>query len=427
MARSISLLIFGVYLLLAMSSVHADIRIHGGDSALQGNIHAHLDSLAREPCDVAHWRLQRYRKQLALDVNKAAQSLGYYQLKHKAQWSKTDKCWLLELTIEPGLRSKIASIQFTLQGDGQHDPLLINLQRELNLRVGQELDHGLYEKAKTNIQKALQNYGYWQGKWVETRLLIDDSKNQADIILTLDTGPIFYFGTLYIPQSDLDNDLIRRLADLPEGEVFTKPRMNLAYERLQSTPYFSSVLLRPSFDAEQTHVDTRMALNMANKYQFSTGIGYSSDQGPRLSARLDDNYVNSAGHTWTLATSWSEDLSETKFNYRVPLKDPADQWLDNQLGYNRETTDSYNSRTFTSGVRYVEKFNEQWNWFGALSFQRDLYNLVDQDDEESNLVIPSLGINTVVLDNATNTRLGLRLESEILGSSDKLLSDTRFL
>ncbi|WP_143247482.1 autotransporter assembly complex protein TamA [Agaribacterium haliotis] len=405
----------------------AEISIHGGSDALKANVRAHLDSLAREACDAPTWRLERASAQLPQQIEAAAQALGYYQLNYEREWRTDNNCWQLSLDLQPGPRVYIEDIQFQLLGPGRSDASLLDVQQGLELSVGQPLNHGDYEDAKRAVQKQMQNRGYWQSRWQQSRMQISPSDNQAYLLLQLDTGPKSYFGQLLVPQTALDTSLVSRLAGIEPGTVFTKEKLDLAYERLQSKNYFSSVLLQPSFEQDEGDTDIAMQLAMASKYQLSTGLGYSSDQGPRVSFRLDDHYVNRAGHSWAFHSLWSEDLSEVKFNYRIPLTDPAEQWLDNQLGYLREQTDSYLSRTYTAGSRYVSKLNEQWNWFAALSFQRDLYQVQGQQDENSKLLIPSGGLNYLWLDNPSFTRLGLRVETELLTSSDRFFSDTQFV
>lgn len=304
----------------------------------------------------------------------------------------------MTLDIIPGARSQIGSISIALEGDGRDDPRLDDIAHSLAVVTGAPLNHGLYEQAKQQLTRRLRDFGYWHAHWIEHRLQINPEQAQASIYFILNTGAQSYFGPLEITSTPLDSDLIKRLADLPIDSSYDKPRLDEAYQRLQESSYFDSVWLQPQFH-DSPLTATTVELEMARRYQFSTGIGYSSDQGPRISGRLEDRYVNRYGHNWKIDALWSGDIGETNAVYRVPLHAPAEQWLDNQLGYYRESTDSYDSETYSTGVRFVEKLNDRWNWFAATSFQHDIYQLNQQEQDTSNLLIPSLGLNYLVLNN----------------------------
>ncbi|WP_370980544.1 autotransporter assembly complex family protein [Agaribacterium sp. ZY112] len=421
----LSLLLLSL-LAIGKSSHALEIELLGVNTELENNLRAHLSKLTKQKCDKQQTRTDFNKILWHEDIHRAAQALGYYQLEFQANWYK-QTCWKLKLDIKPGPRTQIKDINISLLGPGESDLNLKKIRHELVIQEGQALNHQSYERSKKQIFRYLQNKGYWHSRWLKSQLKIDKEQNLAFIELELYTGDVSTFGDAIFPNVGLDSVLLERLIDLPYGSRYSKSELDKAYERLQSTPYFSSVWLQPLFNSD-TKTDTEVELSLASKYQLSAGIGFSSDQGPRVSGRLEDNYFNSHGHSWKLDATWSEDVSEVNLNYRVPLKKPASQWLDNQFGFYREQTDSYNSKTYSIGLRYVEELNELWNWFAASNFQHDIYQLEgDLERSFSDLFIPSIGANLLILDSPSWTRQGIRIETELLGSTDKLLSDTEFI
>lgn len=416
----------------AITSFHAAaaVDVEGGDALLQSNVLAHLDRLVREPCDAPAWRMASYRRHMDKNITEAAQSLGYYQLKYQSRWSQ-DSCWHLYIQLTPGPRVTLSSVDYQLFGPGSGDSKLATLFDKLPLVSGQALNHQHYDDAKNRLLRRARDRGYWQASWKKNQLQIDRSNLSARVELHLNSGPLFSLSEVTISPVPLDSDLLSRLIDLPVGGRYDKEQLDRSQKRLQDSGYFSSVWLQVDVDkdsADDLQLPIKTELKMASQYDLSIGGGYSTDQGARIRAGVNNRYANQYGHSWGVNSLWSETTGELYANYKVPLYNPADQWLDNQLGYRREDTSSYSDETYSTGVRYVERLLHNWQWFGALNWQRDRYRLGDESEPEnsSKLLIPSVGTSFVVLDEPSRPRKGIRLEAELLLSREELFSQSEF-
>lgn len=408
----------------------AAVDIDGGDKELQGNVLAHLDSLVREPCDAPAWRITSYRRHMDKAVTEAAQALGYYHLQYQQTWSQDD-CWQLTLQLTPGPRVTLSGVDYQLLGPGLTDSALAKLFDKLPLVSGQALNHQYYDDAITVLLRRVRNKGYWQASWKTHQLQVDRATSKAQIQLHLDSGPLFTLSELAVSPVPLDSGVLARLIDLPMGERYDKEQLDRSQKRLQDSGYFSSVWLQINVEEDakdDLELPIKAELKMASQYDLSVGAGYSTDQGARVRAGVNNRYANQYGHSWSLNSLWSETIGEAYASYKIPLHDPADQWLDNQLGYRREETSSYSDETYSTGVRYVEQLLHNWQWFGALNWQRDRYRLGDESEPEntSKLLIPSIGTSFVVLDELSRPRKGIRLEGELLVSREELFSDSEF-
>lgn len=67
-----------------------------------------------------------------------------------------------------------------------------------------------------------------------------------------------------------------------------------------------------------------------------TGVGYSTDVGPRVKATWKKPWVNSYGHSLTSSVSLSAPEQQFDFTYKVPLlKSPLEQYYLMQGGFKR--------------------------------------------------------------------------------------------
>lgn len=450
-------LVYLFILLLLSGYSWAQMQVEGGDEPLAANIRAYTDDLLSNSCQASRWQRRNLLQRLDKNIQEAAQALGYYQLQWQGNWQQKD-CWQLSVQLKPGPQTTITTIDLALgYGTQSHPDLARELVEQLPIAQGQTLQHSRYQQAKTRLLRLLQEHGYWQARWLRQELRVDVDKAGAQIVWLVDLGRQLRFGQTLIDQSiQLDDDLVKRLAKLPEGEIYDRRRLDRAYQRLQSSGYFSQLLLEPQLEkqleqplekeleqeleqgaeelpqpqdnAGDNFVDTQLNLAMASRYRVSGGVGYSTDEGMRLSGNFTDAYVNTSGHSWGGNVLWSGLKNEAGLFYKIPLWDPAKQWFNTELNYLFEDTDSYDSETYTGGVSYIEQLAKRRGWHTGLRYQRDFYTLAGRDNKESSeLVIPSVGANYFTLNNAARPTLGMRIEGWLQGAQSSLASDTSFL
>ncbi|VEA21774.1 outer membrane protein, OMP85 family [Salmonella enterica subsp. enterica] len=69
---------------------------------------------------------------------------------------------------------------------------------------------------------------------------------------------------------------------------------------------------------------------------IETGVGYSTDVGPRVKASWKKPWMNSYGHSLTTSTSISAPEQVLDFSYKMPLlKNPLEQYYLVQGGFKR--------------------------------------------------------------------------------------------
>ena len=74
------------------------LHISGADARLEENIRAHLRLLLTERCETEVRRLNRLLPQVARDVERAAQALGYYRSQQQASFTRNENCWELGIS-----------------------------------------------------------------------------------------------------------------------------------------------------------------------------------------------------------------------------------------------------------------------------------------------------------------------------------------
>lgn len=407
-----------------------NLTIEGLSPALTESVKAHLP-LAEEPCDAPHWRVQQRRRALPAQVTEALQSQGYYQARLQQQFSSSDSCWQLVLTIEPGERVQLRRVDITaadLPPDAGGE--LAALLAKPTLVPGQGLEHGRYDSFKSALLDAARAQGFWRAAYSRAELAIYPLEQAADVHLQLLLGPRYRFGAYQFSATPLSESLLLRLAGDLEGQDYSADQLQEVYSRLQSSGYFRQVLVRPEperADAEG-QIPLLVDLAMASETSLGVGVGYSTDRGPRLSGSYRNRWFNDQGHHWRIDSLASSRLQELGATYTIPGQDAAREWYELSGGWVGEETVSYTTRATTGRLRSVSALPSEWMLNSGVNLRNETWVVGDDAPaEETWLIVPSVGVSWLDAPNDVRQRRGLRLEAELSGSSQYWLSDVDYV
>lgn len=272
------------------------LDIQAGDDAIR-------EHLAR------HMELQRFRKLPDLQAHELARllgsadtnarallaTLGYFspeitiELREQPPPGADAPPRTVEVRVEPGPRTRIASADIALTGDGADAPELerrqAQLQRGWGLPPGEPFTQQGWDAAKEQGLRQLQTRRFPTARIDSSRAEVDADRAEAKLQVRYAPGPAYRFGPLRIQGSErYDTDGARRIARLPTGEVYSETRLLDAQQRLASSGYYDAVFL--TLDTE--HADPQAApviaqVRDAPLQKMVFGVGLSTDSGPRLS------------------------------------------------------------------------------------------------------------------------------------------------
>nr|VFJ87512.1 MAG: translocation and assembly module TamA [Candidatus Kentron sp. H]VFJ89300.1 MAG: translocation and assembly module TamA [Candidatus Kentron sp. H]VFJ95893.1 MAG: translocation and assembly module TamA [Candidatus Kentron sp. H] len=424
-----------------------EVEIHGIDGALLKNVRAHL-SLGREACGTPPWRIRWRYGQADTDIRQALRALGYYGPlveKHlippcsvpdpsgKATPPKTphedckEGCWSARFTIDPGSPVRIETLQVTIRGEAAEDPAFHAPRAALPMGKGDILNHAHYGGIKDDIAALAAGLGYFDGRFTDHELRVDARNLQARIHLAYDSGPRYRFGELQIDHESLDSDFIRRIIGWREGDPFDAQKLVAMHRHLADSGYFASVEVRPRrLASRDRRVPVDVHLTPRKRYRFSFGLGATTDSGPSGSFSVLDRRFNRRGDRWSSDTTISPVKSDITTEYRIPLADPRTDWLSLQGGYQREDTETAESRGLRLGVRHARRYANDWLGILSLDALREDF-MTGATDDVSTMVVAGVGFSHGDYDDRIRPRRGHRLDLKLNMSHPMLGSDTGFI
>ncbi|SDG10085.1 autotransporter assembly complex protein TamA [Phytopseudomonas seleniipraecipitans] len=424
--RVISTLGAGCALLLFSSVLLAEnarlvVSVKPANNALKSNVEGYIGSLGERDAEA----LQRFRRVVESQAEKAAQALGYYQAQITTDVVEQTPP-RLNVNIVPGEPVRIGSV--TVRVDGPAAELrAFRLPKDAELKQGARLNHGRYEAAKRHIQNQASRYGFFHGRFTQQRLSINPQAGLADIELVYDSGPRYILGNVsFEGDMPFDDDLLQRMVPFSADTPYDSERIAELYQALRSSGYFESVRVDASPTvAEQQVIPVKVHLQTRLPRTMGLGLGFSTDVGPRGRANWERHWANPQGHSYGAEMEISAPRQNVGLWYDVPLDPPLTDKLRIAGGYQYEelaNTDSL-SRLLTVGPEWHSKLDSGWQRVISLKWQREEYRLGD-DSGLSTLLMPGISYSYLRSDNRVDPNYGYRLEFSGSVAKEGLLADS---
>lgn len=259
----------------------------------------------RELSDLRRSELSRLLSTADANIRSLLGTMGYFSPTVELQLIETpqdkDSPRKVVVNVEPGTPTKIAHADVDFVGVNADDPKGLNMResirRNWGLPEGAQFTQSDWSSSKTEGVRRLQNRRYPTAELKTSRADIDTDTNEAQLKVSYEPGPAYYFGPLVIEGAERYNPSgLIRLARLPVGEEYRQTTLLDAQQRLANSGYYDSVFLTVMTDAVQpgeteVHAPVIAQVREAKLQKWVYGLGFSTDTGARLSIDHTHNRV----------------------------------------------------------------------------------------------------------------------------------------
>ncbi len=409
----------------ALAALRVELR--GVEGELKDNVLALLTvQRERETEGLSEGHIRRYFQRGAKEIRQALEPFGYYAVRVESHLEQSGEDWIAHFFVVPGEPLRFATVEMRLRGAGAQDATLLKLIKKSELKPGVVARHSVYETAKSRLQKQAFENGYLDAQYTVHELRIDTVAQTAAAILELDTGSQFYFGPIGFNYVGLDDDLLRRYVDFKAGEPFSNRRLLELQRALEDSDYFEQVDVEASREqAVGNAVPINVELTARKRHKYTAGLGFGTDTGARGLLGWEHRRINRFGHRMKAEIRASQIGQDLTLNYSLPLKNPRTDRLDFTAAVQEEDTDTVESSLQKIAVGRIVK-RGLWRETLSLSYERESYE-VGLTDETTSLLIPGISYAQVRADNRLIAGYGRRLQYDLRGAAEPLLSDTSFV
>ncbi len=424
---SLRALVFPLALVAGFAwSAEPKIEIQGGTKSLRNNILQHL-SLADEACRAPMWRLQALLGDAENEISAAARALGFYQLEYDAKLLNNKDCWGLQLILKPGDPVVVKELRIDIQGEGREDKIFQPLFDSPGIKVGNRLNHGRYESLKARFGTLAATHGYFDAEFALSRITVNVAEKSAIIDLVYNTGQRYKIGEINLTHPILDEKFVKRYYTFEEGDYYDTDELLELKNLYNASNYFAIANVSPDLKAlDNGEVPITIDLEPRKRHAYSIGAGVEADK-PRVKVGFEDRYLNGRGHSFNAEFSASEIKKEGLANYKIPLRNPAYEFLNLYTGYKKEEIDTFVSSRDVYGTSYTHYQNNKWLQTYALEYTYEESRVGDTTLESVGLVIPSVAMSRTKSDGNAYPLSGWNLLSKLSGSPESLGSDRSFV
>jgi len=358
-----------------------EYKLSGLEGKLLKNAQAWLGNLPQTPQQRANFVSTAQER-----VESSLKALGYYRPAIETMVERKEPVWSVEMSVAPGDPVLVGKISIQLHGAAAADEAFQNLLKRPPFAEGDIFNHGDYEQFKNRVLTLGQERGYFDARFTRSKVTINASRDQAEIVLHYDSGPRFHFGNIDYSPNKLAPRLLAQLQPIQEGDYFDQEKLLLFQSQLQRSGYFSSVVIKPRFDLVDGHsVPLAVTLHPASRHSFDLGVGYSTDTQERVSMVWRTPLVNRQGHSQQFRISYSQVNPSGEFIYSVPLSHPLDDVLRLSARVENDEYGSIDSREEELGIL---RETRRGKWVYSLSGRelRESWELKDTKFEDHYLL-----------------------------------------
>lgn len=299
--------------LYAQKNETTSITINGVSGKVEANVEKRFSELQKiKP--LSQFSMEELQEQ----VVQAIKPYGYFKAEVILQQPNSQQ---LVIHIHAGPQILISQIKIDIIGEGAQNPVLRDVIKNMPLKPGAALFTEQYEQTKSKLINTAENQGYMHAGFKRSEILINEEKYTAEIVLILDTGPLYYFGQIQFNPTYINPELLHRFVPFHPGQVYSGDKILQLNNDLSSSGYFSSVLVKPQITDNPT-VPVQIYTEPVSKYSYTLGAGYGTDTGVRGRAELHVIPVNRKGHKINLMAQGSFVQNSVQGQYIIPGKDP---------------------------------------------------------------------------------------------------------
>lgn len=370
------------------------LQVTGLSGELQKNVRARLSTIASEEVTSDG----RFRARVSEAVKEGLKALGYYEPEIEFELQPPPaggRRPVLLTKVTPGPPVKLAGETVIIRGGARTDEDYQTLVRTGKAKIGGVLNHSDYDSFKSSLSNLALRKGYFDGDYRKRQLGVSVERHEAFWDIDYDSGQRYRFGDVTFEGSQIREEYLQNLVPFKKGDYYSSRDLAELNRRLSSTGWFNSVVVAPQFDQSRKNkiLPLHGVVSPRTENTIETGVGYSTDVGPRVKATWKRPWVNSYGHSFTTSANISAPEQQLDFSYKIPLlKNPVEQYYLLQGGLKRtDLNDTKSDSTTLAASRYWESST---GWQRAINLHWSLDHFTQGNVTNTTMLIyPGVSVN----------------------------------
>jgi translocation and assembly module TamA len=355
---------------------------------------------------------------------------GYFSPQVDSTLTRAEDDWLLRYRVTPGPRTRIRSLEIDFAGALAAAPesrLRTRAVENFPLQPGMPFRQADWDAAKVALLRPLLAVRYPAARLAASEARIDPAAQAADLTLTVDSGPTFFYGAPVISGSQrYPESTIRNLSPVKPGQPYRQQDLLDYQAALEMSGYYAQATVRIDPDpALAAAVPIRVDVVERPEKLFSVGVGISTDTGGRVQASWVHRDILNRG----LRLKLDGRLERTRQTGAAELAWPRNaSGYENSLGLQLKQEDIEGQET-TASVLAAKRTRTRGQIETTLSLQYQIeqQEIGDVVSSRNRALSANYAWTQRTVGRAFYPRRGYVLTLQGGGAAEALLSDTSFV
>ena len=380
----------------------------------------------RKKNDSTQAQIRRLYQRAPKQITSALEPFGYYQATVAPSLTLRRTQYRAVFNVGLGPRTILSSVDYVIQGSAELDKTVAAAWRKSSLKPNAFLDHGQYEIAKSEVQRALMGRGYLDAELIENRIEIQRSKSTARVVLKWESGERYTISATEFSGAQFSPAFLQRYLAYEPGDLYTQKKLLDLQQRLVDADYFSVVEVAPEIDeAKDGSVPISVVLAPAKRSIYSYGLSFGTDSGAGVRGGLERRWVNDRGHKLRSAAEISQRFKAAAVSYEMPQPDRSRTNYAVNLSYRDETTETSRGQVSKIGFARTREWKGWQQTYALQGLQGDF--IVGGEAGTTTLFYPETLWYKRVADDLVYPSEGYALTLSSRAGSEALLSDADFI
>ncbi|MGB1010691.1 MAG: autotransporter assembly complex protein TamA [Thiolinea sp.] len=404
------------------------VDVSGASEALANNLKAHLPSLRNLSCESDQERVDRFIDASADKLIEGADAMGYFSAQFNMTAQRQSSCWRLNIAVKPGSPVRVRNIKVQVTGAGSNLEDFRKIRSALPYKQGDILVTSPYEDFKSSLSSTASRLGFFDAEFVKRQIAVNIDARTADIELHFETGKRYQIGVVTVEQDVLDDRHLQRFLRVKQGQIYDSDVLLQQRRLLESSGYYKDVQVNSQFSkAEGSQVPVKITAVRRKRYTYTANIGYATDTNVRLEAGMDVHWVNQRGHKLGGKLRLSQKDPAIGMTYKVPLWNPEHEYASFAVDWSRSDNDDIKGEKLELELNYNRRNKNDWQQTAFVSFLNEKTQVQGAAANTSQLTLIGGRVNKTLKDDALFPTKGWRVQAEVKGAHDSLLSDQSLL
>lgn len=360
--RRTALLFVAVAGVLAAPRADAEvtIEIDGLEGEFAGVARDNLELSQYLTRELSAAQLRRLTREGEEEIRHGLEPWGYYDVEVSSELREEGGNFKAIYHVKLGERVIVRESSTIVTGAGNELEVVQRSLADFEPKVGEALDHWLYELRKTEITTAMQSRGFLDTSLERHRVEVTRATRSATIDLAWNSGERYRMGAVHFNGNQLPAEFLDDYIPWNPDAFYSVEDLLRLQQRLVDADYFSIVSVTPQLeDRAAGRVPINVQLVPAKRNIYTASAFISTDTGPGGKLGFQRRWLNDRGHKAGAQIEYATRLESYSTYYRIPKPGLDSRMYSIAAGYRDEETDSTRSRLARLSV------SEQLdNWHG---------------------------------------------------------------